>query len=279
MELYQQLISGVVSNTKELLMFGIGLVILERLLPAYRGQKHFGKSSLIDLAYSYILTLSTPFFIAVPVSAAYALIKWSPTLDGLYGLILVNLSLPMQVLLAIVAVDLVAYWRHRIMHMKYLWPIHAIHHCSSKLTWLSTERFHLLNHIVTMSIGAILITIAFGPEAALYSAMARRFYNLFIHANVRIDYGPLGYIFVSPRFHHWHHSSHPEAINCNYTTFFSFFDLIFGTFYLPKDKSFPTELGERDRIPESLGAQFMYPFRVWGRMLRGEPGRLREGRV
>lgn len=276
MDLYQQLIVELYRNTESLIVFGVIMIVLQWLLPAYKEQKNFRKSTTYDLAYSYILTISTPLFVAVPVAMAQALIELSPAIDGIYRIIQVNMSLAMQTLLAVVLIDFVSYWRHRIMHMPWLWPIHAIHHSSTTLTWLSTERFHIFNHVISSFISIIVVTIFFGPVAAIYSSLLRRFYNFFIHSNVRIDYGPLNYIFVSPRFHHWHHSRDPRAINCNYTTFFSFFDLIFGSYYLPKDKSFPDDLGENDYIKEGLIAHFLYPLRCWVRLLKGQEPRLRE---
>ena len=114
--------------------------------------------------------------------------------------------------------------------------------------------------------------LLFGLEAALLAAFLRRFYNFFIHANIRLDYGVAGYVFVSPLFHHWHHSKDELAANKNYCTFFSCIDWIFGTFYLPESRRYPDVVGEKDNIKENVTAQFMHPFKVllsWGR------GRLR----
>ncbi len=273
--LLQYLLKLLISNTAELLGFGVVMLILQWLLPAHKEQKVFNKSSAIDLSYSYILTLCFPFFVLVPIAATKIMMDWGIGLEKIYELIAVNLSLPLQVIAAIVLIDFISYWRHRIMHMQPLWPMHAIHHCSTRLDWLSTERFHVFNYFIIVFINTVVVTLCFGPAAALYSAMARRFYNFLIHANIKLDYGPLNYVFVCPRFHHWHHSSDRRAINCNYTTFFSFFDLIFGTYYLPKDKSYPAEMGEPDRIPDNLISQFIYPLRCWGRLLIGKPPVLR----
>jgi hypothetical protein len=48
--------------------------------------------------------------------------------------------------------------------------------------------------------------------------------------------GLLNYLFVTPEVHRWHHSAEvPEGYgySCNYGVEFSFWDMIFGTFYLP----------------------------------------------
>jgi sterol desaturase/sphingolipid hydroxylase (fatty acid hydroxylase superfamily) len=55
------------------------------------------------------------------------------------------------------------------------------------------------------------------------------FQAVFNHANVSVRLGPLRYIFVTPNFHHWHHSQDDEAIDKNYAANFAFLDYIFGT--------------------------------------------------
>ena len=50
-----------------------------------------------------------------------------------------------ELLLATFLVDLVGYWRHRLMHSRFLWPFHTIHHSPKELDWLSNERFHQHN--------------------------------------------------------------------------------------------------------------------------------------
>ena len=47
----------------------------------------------------------------------------------------------------------------------------------------------------------------------------------------------MNYLFVTPEVHRWHHSAEvPEGYgySCNYGVEFSFWDVIFGTFYLPQ---------------------------------------------
>jgi lathosterol oxidase len=131
------------------------------------------------------------------------------------------------------------------------------------LDWLSTERFHVLNYFVSVTVTVIPTLLLFGPEVALLGAFLRRFYNFLIHANIRLDYGVASYIFVSPRFHHWHHSADAIAANKNYCTFFSCIDWVFGTFYLPENKRYPDTVGEPDNIQENIIVQFLHPFKVW----------------
>src|SRR5436309_10026892 len=73
-----------------------------------------------------------------------------------------------------------------------------------------------------------------GPAlAALVPALG--FYALFVHANLRWDFGPLRYVVASPAFHRWHHTSQAEGLDRNFAGLFPWIDLLFGTFYLPRD--------------------------------------------
>mgnify|MGYP002628571225 CR=1 FL=1 len=171
-------------------------------------------------------------------------------------------SLLMQIFLAIVVVDFAGYWRHRFMHSKFLWPFHTIHHSSKQVDWLSTERFHPVNHYITAFLNLIILTALFADPYVSATAMSlRRKYGLFIHSNIRLSYGFLNFVFASPLFHRWHHSDSETAFNKNYSTFFSLFDLMFGTFYLPMDKKDPESFGfYGGTLEKGLIGQTIYPF-------------------
>ncbi len=171
-------------------------------------------------------------------------------------------SLWLQIFLAVLAVDFAGYWRHRFMHSKYFWPFHTIHHSSKEVDWLSTDRFHPVNHYITATLNLIVLTALFSDPYVSATAMTlRRKYGLFIHSNVRISYGLFNFVVASPLFHRWHHSDNEAVFNRNYSTFFSFFDLIFGTFYLPKDKKDPESFGfYGGELKKGLIGQMIYPF-------------------
>ena len=61
---------------------------------------------------------------------------------------------------------------------------------------------------------------------------------VFVHANVRWDFGFLKYIIVTPQYHHWHHSDDPEYANTNFAVHLPLIDMLMGTFKLP-DKMWP----------------------------------------
>lgn len=167
----------------------------------------------------------------------------------------------LQVLLCIVVVDFVGYWRHRLMHWKFLWHFHAVHHSSTRVDWLSNDRFHPVNYFVSAIVNVIVISLIFDPFVGAVSMMTRRTYGLYTHANLRISYGPLDHVLVSPLFHRWHHSAAKESIDKNFATFFSLFDTMFGSFYLPQDKRDPEVMGIHGyTMPTGFIVQLVYPF-------------------
>jgi len=84
---------------------------------------------------------------------------------------------------------------------------------------------------------------------------------LFIHANVNWSFGPLRYVIATPLFHRWHHTSESEGLDKNFAGMLPIWDMLFGTFYMPKGKV-PTEFGVYgEAIPEDFIGQMLYPFK------------------
>lgn len=256
-----KLINITLSHGHQLITFGIIFLLLEILIPIHKDLSSWNKKTLLDFSYSFLLVLSVAFFYIIPISLASFFL--THLLQSPQTPLLTEYVLYLQILLATIAVDFVGYWRHRVMHSSIMWPVHAVHHSSQSLSWLSLDRMHIIDHFVTVTLNIIVLVILVDPFAAVVTLYMRRVYGQFIHANVNIHYGPLNYIFTSPLFHHWHHSHEPQAMNKNYAVFFSCFDYIFGSFYLPKDNHFPQQLGIRDHLRENLIAHFLHPFKKW----------------
>ena len=120
--------------------------------------------------------------------------------------------------------------------MPFLWRFHAIHHSSKALDWIAGSRAHLVDDLVIR--GLMLVPMMFAFSQNIITA-----YLLFvtIHATwAHTNFGPtikwLEPYLISPRFHHWHHTSQKEAIDKNYAIHFPWIDKLFGTYYFPDDK-------------------------------------------
>jgi sterol desaturase/sphingolipid hydroxylase (fatty acid hydroxylase superfamily) len=73
--------------------------------------------------------------------------------------------------------------------------------------------------------------------------------------------------------HRWHHAADdPDAINKNFCIVFAWIDLLFGTFYVPKNR-LPTRYGVVDAHGNDVAGytfldQMLYPFRHHARWIR-----------
>ncbi|MFT6407665.1 MAG: lathosterol oxidase [Arenicella sp.] len=119
-------------------------------------------------------------------------------------------------------------------------------------------------HVIHVFIERTLVIVPLyliGPDKAalgIYVTFAA-LQAIVIHCNLGISFGPLKYIFVTPQFHHWHHSSEQPAIDTNYAAHTTFFDRLFGTYHFP-GKHWPAYYGTTERLPRDYIGQMKYPF-------------------
>lgn len=167
----------------------------------------------------------------------------------------------LQVIQIYLLVDLCSYWSHRWFHRGRLWPFHAVHHSSEDLDWLSSVRVHPVNEFGTkLCQVAPLLLLGYDPLAAGSAPVFLTFYAILLHANVDWTFGPLRYVVATPVFHRWHHSRDAAAWNRNFAGLFPFWDLLFGTFYMPRGRR-PENFGIHDAMPPGFPGQLLYPFR------------------
>ena len=168
----------------------------------------------------------------------------------------------LQICEALVLSGLGAYWGHRAAHtVPFLWRFHKVHHSIQEMDWLAAGRLHPVDQAFTRSC-AVLPLYAFGFTRATFGAFLvfTTFQALFIHANVRLRFGPLRWLLATPEFHHWHHANEPEAYNSNFAGEFPWIDWLFGTLRLPAGRM-PARYGIDDPVPAGYLRQLAWPFR------------------
>ena len=144
----------------------------------------------------------------------------------------------LQFLLVLLLVSFVRYWIHRFQHAnEFLWKLHSYHHQVQDLQATNTYVSHpidfaLRNVVVFLVLGVI----GFDPLVLLVAVPLSNISGTFSHCGADLRAGLLNYVLVTPEVHRWHHTSQvPEGYkySCNYGVEFSFWDILFGTFYLP----------------------------------------------
>lgn len=249
-----------------LLVIGGALALLERLFPALPGRRLWNAEARTNLAYWFFSPLVTK-ALAKGVTAVLVVLlvlalgrKLGPGLAEGYGP-LARQPLWLATLELLLVGDFVGYWVHRAFHAPRLWPFHAVHHSSRELNWFSAVRVHPVNDVLNRSAHALPI-VALGlpfKALALYLPFLT-LYAVLLHANVGWSFGPLRYVIASPCFHRWHHTVEAEGLNKNFAGLFPLFDLLFGTFHMPRGEQ-PRRFGTTGTaVPEGFLAQLAFPF-------------------
>jgi sterol desaturase/sphingolipid hydroxylase (fatty acid hydroxylase superfamily) len=247
--------------------FAIAMVVFGPLHWLFRAQTQpFWRSDFkTDLAYWFL----SPFFCGYIAFIARAYTVDHTHIDHVIAdatRSLASLPIPVQCLIILIATDLIQYWGHRLFHLHPLWRFHCIHHAPTTVDWLTGARFHPINFILYASLINMLVAFAaFTPTAFFALVPFNILFNLLVHANLNWTFGPFRYVLASPVFHRWHHTHPEEGGNRNFAPTFPVLDLIFGTFYMPKDRV-PSVFGTPyDPVPTKLMGQLWYPFRRLGR--------------
>jgi sterol desaturase/sphingolipid hydroxylase (fatty acid hydroxylase superfamily) len=168
-----------------------------------------------------------------------------------------------QAVLMVMVVDFLRYWLHRAAHQTdTLWRLHSVHHSVEQLYWLNTARFHLLEKAMQMTLDSLpFLLMAVDPTVLALYYIAYAANGFFQHCNIEVRYGVLNYIVGSAETHRWHHSRIPRESNANYGNTVIVWDLLFGTWFLPPERSVHA-LGLQDpTYPRSFWALMRAPFR------------------
>jgi len=163
-------------------------------------------------------------------------------------------------IVALLALDFQNYWAHRILHSKYLWSVHALHHSDAHMTWTTTYRIHVLESVVMSLVYATLIGWLFlPPEIVAPVVFIRVWHSKLIHCQLGWTFGVFRKVIASPNYHRWHHSVAKEAHDKNFCDMFPMWDILFGTHHDPG--LCETDIGLED-TPEGFLHGQLYPFKT-----------------
>jgi len=238
------------------------IILLERLMPYNSAWKPALKDYINDGLYLlFVQTILPQLFVWLTALGLLALMQNNAIqFDGLWPK---NWPLWAQGILIVFLSDLLRYWLHRLSHtIPILWRLHAVHHSVTKMYWLNTSRFHpiekalqfLLDVFPFMLLGVSQDVIAL--HLVLYGVN-----GFFQHCNIDLKFGLLNYIVSSTEHHRWHHSKEIEESNNNYGNNVIVWDILFGSFFLPKSRKVKTLGLINAQYPSSFVKQLFMPFK------------------
>lgn len=171
--------------------------------------------------------------------------------------------LALEVAVCLVYGEFFVYWIHRISHESsgLLWRLHAVHHQIQRLYWFNGGHLHPLNSVFFTTVRVVpLMLIGARPETIIYMGTFATISGFMSHMNLGISQGPVSYVLNTPELHFWHHNLDVKKANSNYGAVLMIWDLVFRTFYLPKEKMPADEMGLKYTLPKGMVELIAYPF-------------------
>jgi sterol desaturase/sphingolipid hydroxylase (fatty acid hydroxylase superfamily) len=251
-------------------LIAISLVVwlLEMLFPWRKNQSIFRQDFWLDGFYMFF----NFFIFSVAISGFYKLLQL-----GFADLGITDKSLalfdpsgwPMwgQLLVFFVVLDFVQWFTHTLLHKySFLWKFHKVHHSVKEMGFAAHLRYHWMENILYKPLKTFGVMILFGfePEQAYIVHFLAISIGHINHANIKVTWGPLKYIFNNPVMHLYHHAYDlPEGkFGVNFGISLSLWDYIFKTDYIPEDSG-TIELGfpGDEKFPTDFVGQNTYGFK------------------
>ncbi len=163
------------------------------------------------------------------------------------------LALPTAAVFALYYImgDFGAYWVHRFLHLAPFWRIHKWHHSPGHMYWLAGYRASLPQQVLFNLPWMFAFSVFAQAPWWMYLAVlsSHMLLNDWMHMNVTWRSNWLEWIFVTPRYHHVHHSENPALSNANFGVTFSTWDRLFGTYVDPEGIKEPISFGIGEQVP------------------------------
>ncbi|UII77365.1 sterol desaturase family protein [Flagellimonas sp. HMM57] len=240
---------------------------LEVLFPWRKEQSIIRKDFWLDGFYMFF----NFFIFAIIISGVYKVLELLFNNLGINAksLALIDFSgwpVWSQLLIFFIILDFVQWFTHVLLHkFSFLWKFHQVHHSVKEMGFAAHLRYHWMENILykPLKTFGVMLLGGFEPEQAYIVHFAAIGIGHLNHANVKLTYGPLKYIFNNPVMHLYHHSYKLPTgkFGVNFGISLSLWDYIFATHHVPEDSGtiqlgFPGD----ESVPKNFMAQLLHGF-------------------
>ncbi|MGB1268980.1 MAG: sterol desaturase family protein [Flavobacteriaceae bacterium] len=248
----------------------ISLIVwaLEVLFPWRKSQSVFRKDFWIDAFYMYF----NFFAFSIVISGFYKVIGlllsdlgFSKTSLSIFDIS----SLPnwLQLVIFFILLDFVQWFTHVLLHKyNFLWQFHQVHHSVKEMGFAAHLRYHWMENILYKPLKTlgVLILGGFEPEQAFVVHFIAISIGHLNHANIKITWGPLKYVFNNSVMHLYHHAQvlpGNRRQGVNFGISLSVWDYIFKTNYIPESSgTIPLGWEQDENFPKSFLKQLFVGF-------------------
>ena len=253
-----------------LILISVAVWGLEILFPWRKTQPIFRNDFWIDGFYMFF----NFFIFSIFISGVYKIItkiavdEFQITPNAIALVDLSSFSPVVQLVLFFVVLDFVQWLTHIILHrFPVFWKFHKVHHSVKEMGFAAHLRYHWMENILykPFKVIALMVLGGFEPEQAFIVHFMAISIGHLNHANIKLNYGPLKYVFNNPVMHLYHHAQTiPEGFKSgvNFAISLSLWDYIFKTNYVPNpDKNLTLGYQGDDHMPASFFGQLFYGFK------------------
>ena len=247
----------------------ISLIIwgLEILFPWRKQQSVFRKDFWLDGFYIFF----NFFIFTIAISGFYKLLEvfFKDIGVSAASLSIVDISTwpnGLQLIVFFVLLDFLQWFTHVLLHKySFLWQFHKIHHSVKEMGFAAHFRYHWMENIIykpLKTLGVMLLG-GFEPQQAFVVHFIAIIIGHLNHANVKLTWGPLKYLFNNPVMHLYHHSFAlpPGKYGINFGISLSIWDYIFKTDYIPEDSGkIPLGFPGDEEVPKGFLKQLWFGF-------------------
>jgi sterol desaturase/sphingolipid hydroxylase (fatty acid hydroxylase superfamily) len=147
-------------------------------------------------------------------------------------------AFPGGLLCALVVGDFAYYWFHRFEH-RFLWRWHAVHHSPRQLHGLSGYH-HPAESVLQFFFWSVPVGfIVPNPLDPALLFMITASWDQYVHSNTALGLGRGRVFLADNRFHRIHHSLTREHWDHNFGVLFPWWDMMFGTAWMPGRDEWP----------------------------------------
>jgi len=245
---------------------GLLLIAAERVRPRHRGWREPDGQWWNDLGH-FVASFGVGSFAGAWLAQAAVTTPWLALWPGSWPMLV-------QAALGLVVAEFFGYWQHRILHsVPWLWPLHALHHSTSRMTFFKATRIHALD-IGSFTFVSVAPLLAFGAstELVLWVTAFGNFAAQTQHSNIALPTPEwVNRIVGTPAVHWLHHSLDLREGNSNFGMNLMLFDHLFGTYIPPTPGHTPAFGIQPDFVPRGFLGQLALPFESLRRLVRREP--------
>ena len=224
--------------------------LLELAFPWRKNQQAFRKDFWMDAFYMYF----NFFLFQIGIFGIYAIIE---NLFSNMGITMTSIALfdkealPtwLFILIFFILNDFVQWFTHVQLHkFAFLWRFHKVHHSVKEMGFAAHLRYHWMENILYKPLKTLAVMLIVGaePDQAFFIHFFAVLIGHLNHANIRITWGPLKYLFNNSVMHLYHHAKvlpEGQMPGVNFGISLSVWDYIFKTNYIPQSEDGSYELG------------------------------------